>query len=705
MSTPLDPEAPPAMVAATDRYINREWSWLQFNRRVLAEASNPNNPVLERLKFLAIFESNLDEFYMVRVSGLIEQESGQSGELSPDGLNATEQLALICDEVQALRKEVSRVWAEDLHPALKAENIGFLTWDELTKDQQATLEATFRRDIFPLCTPILLHPNPSVPFISNRSLNLAIKLLDRESGLMIGRVKVPSVVPRAVEVGRGRYILLEDLLTQHLSDFFPGVPIVGSWKFRVVRDADIEIRELEASDLIASVEETLRRRRFGDPVLVEIESTMPKDVADILLDHLELDETDCFRIQGLMGLDVLWQLASIPRAALRFPAHTPVTIDSITNSKDLFEVIAKRDLIVHHPYDSFRLVDEFVASAAHDPDVLGIKMTLYRVGAESPIVESLLAAAEKGKQVAVMVELKARFDENNNLIWARALERAGVHVSYGFAEKKVHCKLALVVRREGKRVRSYVHVGTGNYNPNTARIYTDFGLFTSREAIAADVSELFNSLTGFSRQTNYRELLVSPFNVRDGILDQIDQEIAIHRTRGGGRIVFKLNSLVDPEVIDKLYQASQAGVRVDLIVRGISCIRPGVAGLSENIQVRSIVGRFLEHGRVYFFEGNGHRRAFIGSADMMRRNLDRRVEVLAPVSDPKLVDLLVNEILSPQLEDTLNAWIAQPDGVYHRAKIPEGKKGFGSQTYGMKNPLGPMQFGRTGTSRSRVSKG
>ncbi len=686
------------------RYVNREWSWLQFNRRVLAESSNPSNPLLERLKFLAIFESNLDEFYMVRVSGLIEQEAGQVSELSPDGLSASDQLALISDEVKDLREEASRIWLHELQPALAEENVGFLTWEQLTEEQRVTLQATFRRDVFPLCTPILLHPNPSVPFISNRSLNLAVKLMDPESGTMIGRVKVPSVVPRAVEVSRGKFILLEDLLVEHLKDLFPGVRILGSWKFRVIRDADIEIRELEASDLIASIEETLRRRRFGDPVMLEIDASMPKDVADILLDHLELDESDSFQVKGLMGLDVLWQLASLPRASLRFPPHTPAQLENIPTGKELFDAIAKRDLLVHHPYDSFRLVDEFVASAAKDPDVLGIKMTLYRVGAESPIVESLLAAAEKGKQVAVMVELKARFDENNNLIWARALERAGVHVSYGFTERKVHCKLALVVRREGKRVRSYVHVGTGNFNPNTARIYTDIGLFTAREAIAADVSELFNSLTGFSRQTGYRELLVSPFNVRDGILEQIEKEIEIHRLRAGGHIIFKLNSLVDPEVIDKLYQASQAGVKIDLIVRGISCIRPGVKGLSENIQVRSIVGRFLEHARIYYFEGDGQRRAYIGSADMMRRNLDRRVEVLSPVVDPKLVDLLRNEVLAPQLEDTLNAWIELSDGSYVRAEAPPGRKPMSSQAYGIKHPLGPLQFGRSTMGRPRVSR-
>lgn len=688
----------------TRRYVNREYSWLLFNSRVLEEAARSDVPLLERIKFLAIFESNLDEFYMVRVSGLIEQHESGVSELSPDGLTAIEQLKLIERFAKPLRARASEIWELHLKPALAAEGIEFLKWGDLTEGEQLELGSHFMSEVFPVLTPIILSPNPAVPFISNRSLNLAVELFDDEAGAKLGRVKVPNGLQRAIQVSKDRFILLEELLRNQLHTLFPGVRVLGSHLFRVVRDADIEIRELEASDLIATIEETLKMRRFGDPVLLEIESSVPTEVLRQLQDLLQLEDSDTFSVSGLLGMDALWQLASLSRPALKFPHHTPALTENLASSAQLFEAIARQDVLTHQPFDSFKTVDDFVAAASQDPDVIGIKMTLYRVGTPSPIVQSLLDAAENGKQVAVMVELKARFDESNNLVWARTLERAGVHVSYGFAEQKVHCKVCLVVRREGKSVRTYAHVGTGNYNPATARIYTDLGLFTSDPAITRDVSNLFNSLTGFSKHTDYQKLLVSPYNVRDGIIERIEREIVVHQKFGNGRIIFKLNSLVDPEVIEALYAASNAGVRIDLIVRGISCVRPGAPELSENIRVTSVVGRFLEHSRAYYFANNGQPELLIGSADMMRRNLDRRTEVLVPIQAPSLIHLVKNELLETYLRDNTNAWIEHADGTYTRVQPKPGTERFSSQNYLIAHPLTRLQFDRVAASKPNVSE-
>jgi polyphosphate kinase len=666
-------------------YLNRELSWLEFNERVLEQARSSATPLLERLRFLSIFESNLDEFFMVRVSGLIEQFESGVIERSPDGLTPNDQLARISETATPLRRQAAEVYAEVME-SLAAEKIAIRRFADLTEKQQADLSERFRQEVFPLLTPLILSPAPSVPFISNRSLNLAVLLRDGQD-VRIARVKVPSILARTLAIPQTKYefVLAEDLIAEHLDLMFPGVEVQGSWQFRVIRDADVELREIEAADLIASIEETLRLRRFGDPVLLQVEDRMPDDVRDKLMHLLNLEPDDVQVLTGLLDFAVLSEIARIDRPDLRFPPHAPLVSDRLSTSTALFETIREQDVLVHHPYDSFRCVEAFVASAHTDPDVIGIKQTLYRVGKESPIVESLLSAAEDGKQVAAMVELKARFDESNNLIWARTLEQAGVHVTYGFADLKTHSKLCLVVRRETGGVKTYAHIGTGNYNPLTSRTYTDLGLFTCDPEITQDISELFNYLTGFSKQGTYRQLLVAPVNLREGILERIKREVAAQKATGKGRIIFKVNSLVDPEAIDALYAASQAGVQIDLIVRGICCLRPGRKGVSETIRVRSIVGQFLEHSRAYFFGNSGDPEVLIGSADLMRRNLDRRVEVLCPVRDPNLIQLVLENVLEPALKDNQHAWTLDESGDYHRVES-NGEPPFSSQNWLMANP-------------------
>lgn len=679
----------------SERYLNRELSWLQFNCRVLEEAANPENPLLERLKFLAIFESNLDEFYMVRVSGLIEQFESGVLEMSPDGRTPTDQLRIIAETAEPLRRRGHHVFKDDIKPNLELSGIHLKDYVDLTEKQRRDLEAYFAKEVFPLCTPLILHPAPTVPFISNRSLNLAVELAGHPKDIRLARVKVPTVIPRLVRLSKRKndFVLLEDVISHNLQALFPGVEIVGSYLFRVIRDADVEIRELEAADLISTIEETIRLRRYGDPVLLQHVSTMPASVRKKLMSLLELDEEDVFSVDGVLGMEVFWELAKIDKPGLRFPPHLPYVADRLSTSVSIFETVSKQDVLVHHPFDGFRTVEEFVASAVKDPAVIGIKQTLYRVGSESPLVESLLDAAESGKQVAAMVELKARFDESNNLVWARALERAGVHVTYGFPEMKTHCKLCLVVRREAQGVKSYAHIGTGNYNPATARLYTDLGLFTCDEAITQDISELFNYLTGFSKQTQYRKLLVAPVNLREGILARIRREASLPKKQGPGHIIWKLNALVDPEVIEALYAASQAGVKIDLVIRGVCCLRPGVAGMSDNIRVTSIVGRFLEHSRVYYFENGGVPDVLIGSADAMRRNLDRRIEVLVPVEDPRLVSHIRHQILENYLKDNVNNWELDGEGQYTRRPCAS-KKPFSAQVHFLQHPSTKPTRGR-----------
>jgi polyphosphate kinase len=681
-------------ITGGQRYFNREHSWLRFNERVLEEAENVATPVLERVKFLAIFESNLDEFFMVRVSGLIEQVEGGITELSPDGLTATEQLNLVAEASLPLRKRAGAVWTDELRPELERHGVVIHPYAELNEAQKEQVDEYFEKELFHICTPLLLHPAPNTPFISNRSLNLLVVLDDPGAKRKLARVKIPTGTPRFIRLGRRRseFVLIEDVIRNNLESLFPGVPILGAYEFKVLRDADIEIRDLEAADLVGMIEQTLHKRRFGDPVLLQVSPAMPSDCRRLLMRLLLLDKEDVFELDGMLGLEGLWELASVDKPALRYAAHQPHLEEKLDQAESLFATVANDDVIVHHPFDSFKSVEQFVGSAAVDPEVIGVKQTLYRVGAKSPIVESLLDAAQEGKQVAVMVELKARFDESNNLVWAKALERAGVHVSYGFAELKTHAKLCLIVRRENGQIRSYAHIGTGNYNPDSARLYTDFGIFTSDEAICQDIAELFNVLTGYSRQTAYRKLLVAPHNLREEIIARIYREIDHKTADGRSRILFKLNSLVDPEVIDALYDASRAGVEIDLIVRGICCLRPGVSALSENIRVRSIVGRFLEHSRAYYFENGGLPELYIGSADLMRRNLDRRVEVLAPVQDREHIELVRQYGLEAYLKDNLNAWELQPDGTYRRCQPTKTDPPFRVQTYLIEHPLTKLQF-------------
>lgn len=677
----------------SERYINREYSWLQFNKRVLDEAANPRNPLLERLKFLGIFESNLDEFYMVRVSGLIEQLDSGVFELSPDGMSPGEQLTLISQAAAALRKSAGELWLEKLKPQLAENNIFLHNYADLSDRQKHALQKVFAEEIFPICTPLILCPAPTMPFISNRSLNLAVVLQDENGNEKIARVKIPNVTRRAIPVHRKRheYILVEDLIRNNLQGLFPGVHIGGAYAFRVIRDADVEIRELEAEDLIDTIEKSLQLRRFGDPVLLEVSSAMPEHVRDTLMRLLELEPKDVFVLDGLLGFDFFFELAELDNnPALRYPTFSPALPEQLSTSRSLFETVASGDVLVHQPFDSFRSVQSLVDSAATDPDVIGIKQTLYRVGAESPIVDSLLAAAEAGKQVAVMVELKARFDESNNLVWAKALERAGVHITFGIPELKTHCKLCMVVRREGGGIHTFVHIGTGNYNPSTARVYTDLGLFTTDPDITQDVAELFNYLTGFSKQREYRKLLVAPINLSEGVIRRIHREASMFKKTGQGRIVMKLNALVDPEVIEALYSAAQVGVQIDLIVRGICALRPGLPDLSPNVRVLSVVGRFLEHSRILYFENGGSPEVFIGSADMMRRNLHRRVEVMVPVERPELIAHIRDEILENYLRDTTNTWMMQADGSYKRRAA--GSPEFSVQQYFTENPTGKTLF-------------
>ena len=669
------------------RFINRELSWLNFNERVLHEAADATNPLLERLKFLSIFESNLDEFYMVRVSGLIEQVEAGVQTLSPDGLSPGEQLEVISTRSVPLRQEAARILVDEIIPQLDKNAIHIRDIKSLRPEKLEELDEFFASEVFPLCTPLVLYPAVSVPFISNRSLNIVVELGAPGEEPRLARVKVPTVIARAIKLTpkRNDFVFLEDLIIRNIHNFFPGLHIRGAYQFRVLRDADVEIRELEAADLISTIEETIRLRRFGDPVLLQVRHNMPQETRELLLRLLSLDAEDLMVIDGPLGMEVLWEFTKVDKPSLKYPSHQPFQPEQLSTHKSIFEHVAHKDVLLHHPYDSFRPVEEFVGSVADDPKAFGIKISLYRVGTESRIVESLLDAAEEDKQVAAMVELKARFDESNNLVWARALERAGVHVTYGFSEMKTHAKLCLIVRREGGGLRSYAHIGTGNYNPVTSRLYTDIGLFTCDEEITQDIAELFNYLTGFSNQSHYRKLLVAPVNLREGILDKIQREVRNKKVGKPARILWKVNALVDPEVIEALYEASAAGVKIDLIVRGVCCLRPGVKGMSENISVSSVIGRFLEHSRIYWFENDKDPEVYIGSADVMRRNLDRRVEVLAPVLDESLKAHIRTHILETSLGDTEKSWRLNSLGSYTKEK-KKGAVELDSQEWFMQHP-------------------
>ncbi|MBW3548350.1 MAG: RNA degradosome polyphosphate kinase [Actinobacteria bacterium] len=670
-------DAPAGASDGHERFINRELSWLDFGARVLARAEAPEVPLLERAKFLAIFSEGLDEFFQVRVAGLKDQVAAGLRAVSPDGLTPKDQLVAIRSRVGELLDRQSHIFLDELRPELTKVGIHLSDWHELDDDDRRELVEVFERQIFPVLTPLAVDPGHPFPYISNLSLNLAVMVRDPDTGeRRFARVKVPNVLPRFVVMADGeRSVPLEQVIAAHLDALFPGMLVESHHPFRVTRNADLTLEEDEADDLLAAVEVELRRRRFGRAVRLEVVEGIDEEMLALLVRELDLGHDDVYVTPGPLDLGGLWGVSSLPRPDLKDDPFTSVTQARLSGPEDepvdVFDRIRRGDILVHHPYDSFTTsVAAFIRQASSDPDVLAIKQTLYRTSADSPIVEALIRAAEQGKQVAALVELKARFDEQANVAWARALEKAGVHVVYGLVGLKTHSKTALVVRQEADGIRRYCHVGTGNYNEKTARLYEDLGLLTCDPDIAADLTQLFNYLTGYGRQEQFRKLLVAPGPLRPRVAELIAGEA--EAGEDGGRIIMKLNNLVDVDMIDALYAASQAGVEIDLIVRGICCLRPGVAGMSERIRVRSIVGRFLEHSRIFHFAngaGPGRPDWYLGSADLMPRNLDRRVEAVVPVGDPELQRRL-QEILDVNLSDDQLAWELQPDGGWR--KVPGG---------------------------------
>lgn len=705
MAEPAAAKKPPTKSRAASRtanlnhrtyYLNRELSWLQFNERVLEEALDHSNSLLERVKFLSIYASNLDEFFMIRVSGLRRQMLAGALHAPPDGMSPAEQLAAIRERLDPELAKAEDCWRDDLAQQLNRAGINVLKFDQLKSKQKRVLRRLFKREIFPALTPLAFDPGHPFPHISNLSINLAVVIDDPVLGEKFARVKVPHMFPRLIRVPSeakagsterpviedtrySNFVWLEDVVANNLDVLFPGIKSVASYPFRVTRDADVEIEEDEASDLLEAMEVVVGQRHFGSVVRLEVDDRMPQLVRDILIHNLGLAPYQVYSFDGPLGRSDLMQLAGLDRPELKDQPFKPRVSRALSGDESIFSTLSRRNVLLYHPYDSFSPVVDFVRAASRDPDVLAIKQTLYRVGPNSPIVQSLREARENGKQVSVLVELKARFDEENNIVWARALEQAGIHVVYGLLGLKTHAKMCLVVRREPDGLRRYVHLGTGNYNPVTARIYTDLGLLTSDPDLTADVSHLFNALTGYSRKDEYRKLLVAPGNMRDMLLQRIRREIAAHRKSGGGHIVLKMNSLVDKACIKALYEASMAGVRVQLQVRGICCLRPGVDRVSENIEVTSIVGRFLEHSRIYYFGNGGEDEVILGSADLMPRNLDGRVETLFPVEDERLKAAIRDDILSLHLSDNVKSRRLLSTGEYERVVPGRGEKKIDSQ--------------------------
>ena len=666
-------------------YVNRDLAWLDFNARVLYEARDDRNPLLERTRFLAIFASNLDEFFQVRVAGLKQQVAAGHSSPSPDGLSASEVLERIRTRLLPLIEQHSRTFAT-IRDRLSEEDIRIAAYDE-RPERQGELRQRFLDEIFPVLTPLAVDPGHPFPYISDLSLSLAVTVRDPETGeRRFARIKVPPVLPRLWEVGARTYLLLEQIIAANLDALFPGMEVLEHHLFRVTRNADLSIEEDEADDLLLAIEEELRKRRFGKVVRLEVERSMPHVTRELLQRGLGLRPADVYEISGMLDLNALSAIADLDLPALQPHPWQPVVPPRLAaldddEDADVFSAIRDGDVLLHHPYESFSgSVQRFIEQAAADPDVLTIKQTLYRTSGDSPIVRALIEAAEQGKQVVVMVEIKARFDERANIVWARALERAGAHVAYGLVGLKTHCKLALVVRREGRGLRRYVHIGTGNYNPKTARIYVDLGLLSDDPELASDVTDLFNVLTGVARQRSYRKLLVAPMAMRDELLRLIDEEIVHHGETGDGRIIIKANAIVDPTTISALYRASQAGVPIDLIVRGMCSLQPGIDGWSETIRVRSVVGRFLEHSRIFWFGSGSRERVLIGSADLMERNLDRRIEALAPVEDALLKERL-GEIVRVMLADDRRAWQLCPDGEWRRVEELLGGSATGLDTF------------------------
>ena len=679
-------------------YFNRELSWLEFNRRVLAEALDERTLLLERLKFLAIFSSNLDEFFMVRIAALKKQVAAGVSKLSMDGRTAQQQLEAIAKVLTPMFQELHQHFEKVLKKSLVKSGIHLLNYVDLNQEQRSYINNYFEDYIFPVLTPLAVDPSHPFPYISNLSLNLAVVLKDPQSDReLFARVKVPKVLPRFVtfpEELRQKYrgnsgvwtgVPIEQILTHNLEYLFPGMNILESYAFRVTRNADLSVEEDEADDLLLAIEQELQKRRIGgSSVRLEVEASIPAELRSMIMQELSLEENDVYDVDGLLSLGDLMSFLSLPLSDLKdepWNSVLPSRLSRLQQEEDestgegenFFSVIRHGDLLVHHPYHSFsNTVLRFVTEAAYDPNVLAIKITLYRTSGDSPIVKALIAAAQNDKQVVALVELKARFDEENNILWAKKLENSGVHVVYGVAGLKTHTKITLVVRQEKEKIHRYFHIGTGNYNPKTAKLYTDLSLFSCREDLGADLTDLFNFLTGYSRQKSYRKLLVAPVNLRERMIEMIDREAENCRQGKTGRIVVKMNSLVDQPVIQALYEASQAGVEIDLIIRGICCLRPGLPKISENIRVISIIGRFLEHSRIFYFHNNGEEEIYIGSADWMTRNLSRRVEAVTPIESPEIFRDL-QEILGVMLADNRKAWELQSDGSSIQRKPHKGE--------------------------------
>jgi polyphosphate kinase len=674
-------------------YINRELGMLEFQRRVFEEAMDEKNPLLERVKFLAILGSNLDEFFMVRVGGLVMQRDAGVYSLTKDGLTPNQQLIEIRKIANKLMIETREYWHHTITPMLDKNGIHILSYNQLTDRQCEYVNGYFEEVVYPTLTPLAFDPGHPFPHISNLSLNLAVSIIDEDEEEHFARVKIPSSLPQLVPIKRSSggyrrdgstprhhyFIWLSHLIKENIQSLFPGMKIMESHPFHVTRNADFEIQELEAADLLEVMEESVRNRRFGKVIRLIVEKSMPSHIQDLLAQNLDMDNRDIYALDSPMNMQSLMDLHIIDLPNLKYRPFIQSIPErfrqkEIFDGKSIFSTIRTHDILLHHPYDSFLPVVDFLRAAAQDPNVLTIKMTLYRVGKNSPIVKTLLEARrDYGKQVAVLVELKARFDEESNIGWAKMLEQEGVHVTYGLVGLKTHCKIALVVRKEGENIRRYMHLGTGNYHHITANLYEDMGLFTADSDIGADASDLFNYLTGYSAKKEYRKLLIAPINLRQKFEQMIEREVAIHKKKKNGHLIFKMNSLVDPVIIKKLYLASQAGVKVDLLVRGICSLKPGIKGLSENIRVVSILGRFLEHSRVYYFHNDGDEEIYLGSADLMPRNLNQRVEILFPVEDKVLIRQIRKNILELCLMDNVKARLMKSDGTYNRIK-PHSKR-------------------------------
>jgi len=686
-------------LASPSLYINRELSLLEFQRRVLEEAWDENNPLLERLKFIAIFGSNMDEFFMVRVSGSRKQVEAGVMDVSPDGMTPRDELAAIRKLSQELLHEAQQYLQRKILPKLDKAGVHVLEYDKLTESQKEKADKYFTDVVYPVLTPLALDTGHPFPHISNLSLNLAIVIRDKKGNEKFARLKVPDTLPRLVPIKRSSgaerkdgtiphhhyFAWLEQVIAANLNVLFPGMEVVSVHPFRIVRDADIEIQELEADDLLETMQQNIRKRKFGSVVQVAVYPSMPESIRDLLVDNLEVTRNDIYTLHHPLGLGSLWQLYSnVERRDLKdtpYKPNIPKPLRSLSDPGDIFDAIRAENIFVHHPYDSFSPVIDFLTAAARDPNVLAIKQTVYRVGTNAPVVEALLEAAERGKQVAVLVELKARFDEESNIGWARALEQVGVHVVYGLVGLKTHCKITMVVRKEGEGIRRYLHLATGNYNAVTSRVYEDVGIFTCDEDMGADATDLFNYLTGYSTKQDYKKLLIAPVNLRQKIEGLIKREVEHAQAGEKARIIFKMNSLVDDRMIQLLYQASQAGVKVDLLVRGMCCLRPGIKGISENIRVISVVGRYLEHSRIYYFQNNGNDELYLGSADLMPRNLNHRVEVVFPVESKTHIRHLRDKVLERYFKDNTRARILEADGSYKRVKPADGEKPFDIQNH------------------------